>query len=518
MDKTSNQAMAKNTLFLYFRMALVIIVGLYSSRVILAALGVEDYGIYNVSGSVIAIFGFLSGAIGSSSSRFITVELGKCKSNNLQRLKRCFTTTRGVHGILAIIIILISETLGMWIFNNKCELPADRIDAAFWVFQFSVITAVLSIMTMPYNALVIAHEHMSIYAYLGVIDAILKLLICYAISMSPIDKLVFYALLVLIIQIVNYCFYMYYCKKHFNECSFGYSLDETFFKPILGFTGWTILGSLSYMALTQGATVMLSFFFGPAIVAARALANQIKFQIMNFINNYRMAVNPQILKRYSSGDVESSNKLIFLSTSISFYLMLMITIPLIFEMRFILELWLENVPKYTVEFSQITLLEILFVVYDLSFYMIFQATGRLKENALICPGMDLVAFIILYFIYMFGGNVLAIAWTMLLLTIMQGVIVKPYLAIRLFGYHLSDFLKIYMKNGIVVTLSFLLPLPFYYIFSPSMSRSFFIIIMSVIGVLIFSYLFGFDKTERNSIKDMVRPRIIKIMSILDKKE
>lgn len=507
-QNSSNKTIAQNTLFLYFRMALTILIGLYTSRVILQTLGVEDFGIYNIAGSVVALFGFLNGALAQSSSRYITIELGKLESNGIQHLKNCFTTTRAIHAILAGIILIICETIGLWILCNRCEIPTERLSAAIWTFQFSTLTAILSVTQAPFTALIIAHEQMKIYAYAGIIEVCLKLIICYCLLISPIDMLVFYALLLFLLQTFIMFFYKFYCKHNFQECSFKYTLDKRFFHPILNFSGWNLLGSLSYAALTQGATIIISLFFGPAIVAARAIAGQVKMQIMNFINNFRTAINPQILKRFSSGDIKSSKKLLFLSTNISFYLMLLIVLPLFFCTDFILKLWLKQVPPYTTEFLQITLIEILFVVYDISFYMIFQATGRLKENAIICPITDLIVLGIIYFIYHQGGNVLWIAWGMLFLTILQGGIIKPWLAIKLFNYQWNDFINIFYKNTLVLISSAILPSILYLKDEKTTIDQIYIMFLSCISVVIFSFLLGFSKQEKQNIKSLILSKII----------
>lgn len=503
MSNSSNKVIARNTFFMYLRMALITIVGLYSARVILNALGIVDYGIYNVAGSVVAMFAFLNGALATSSSRFLTIELGKQDKRDDGDLTRCFTTTRGIHGILALAILVISETIGMWLLCTQCEIPHERMNAAIWVYQISVITSMLSITLVPYSSLIIAHEHMVIYAYVGVIEAVLKLLVCYLIQISPIDSLVFYALLIFGIQVANNLFNRLYCKIKFSECSFKYSLDRKFFRPILGFSGWNLLGSFSYMAITQLATIMVSFFFGPAIVAARAIASHLKNYIISFINNFRVAVNPQILKKHAVGDITGCKKLIFFSTSISFYLMLVILIPFLFETDFILELWLKNVPEYAVEFSRVMIFELLTGIYGTSFYMIFQAYGRLKENAIICPITDILTMVIVGAIYFCGGPVLTIAWAILILSIIQSCIIKPILAIKLFNYRWSDFISVYSKNFLVLLTSSILPFVIYLICNNTVIGKIMVMIVSVFSVLVFTYFLGFCKDDRTKINDMI---------------
>lgn len=505
---SSGTNIAKNTLFMYFRMALITIVGLYSARVILNALGVVDYGIYNVAGSVVAMFGFLNGALAISSSRFLTIELGKTSQVSRNRLERCFATTRAIHAILAIGIFLIAETIGLWILNTKCEIPAERINAAMWVYQISVLTSLLSITLVPFSSMIVAYEHMKIYAYIGIIEAFFKLLICYLIQISPFDNLIFYAILVFVIQLCVYLFNRIYCKIKFEVCrDYKYSLDKEFLRPILSFSGWNLLGSFSYMAITQAATIVVSIFFGPAVVAARTIATQVKNHILNFINNFRVSVNPQILKKHAANDLEGSKKLIFISTNISFYLLLLILLPFLLEADFILKLWLKNVPDFTVEFTQITIFELMVSVYDASFYMIFQAYGRLKENALICSVTDLLTMIIVCIIYYFGGHILTIAWAILILSVIQGMYIKPMLAFRLFGYCSKDFLAVYATNAKVLIASSIIPLIVYYFFNDYLIGKFAVMFTSVVCVCLSSYYIGFSHEDRMRFRELILLKI-----------
>lgn len=496
MEKTSNKTIAKNTLFLYFRMALVTVVGLFTSRVILKYLGIDDYGIYNVAGSVVALFGFLTGALGGSSSRFITIEIGKINNNDNIQLVNCFKTTRSVHAILALLVFIIAETIGVWILYEKCNIPANRLNAAMWVYQISILTSLLNITQIPFTALIIAHERMFIYAYVSIFEVIAKLLICYLLIISPIDRLVFYAFLLLIIQVVTLGIYRIYCLRNFVECKLGYVIDKTFFKPLMSFSFWNLFGSLSYSALTQGATILISFFFNPALVAARSIANVVKNQVSNFVNNFRLAVNPQILKRHSSGDIEGSRRLLFFSCNISFYLMLIIVLPLLFETQFVLRLWLDEVPQFTTEFLQIVLLEMLVYVYDVTFYQIFQAEGRLKENAIICPITDFIVLVIIYVLYKYGGSVLWIAWGMLFLTILQGMIVKPYLAVSYFGYEWRNFIRVYFNHVCVLVASLPIPALITCYKEEYYGWNVLTIVASVISACASAYILGFNKQER----------------------
>lgn len=507
-DINSNKTIIKNTILLYFRMALVTVVGLYTSRVILEILGVDDFGIYTVAGSVVALFSFISGALGQSSSRYITVEVGKVKDGNITQLVNCFRTTRTIHGILALLIIVICESIGLWVLYNSA-IPIERMSAAFWVYQVSVITAILSVTQLPFTALIIAHERMGIYAYISIFEVIAKLAVCYMLIVSPIDRLIFYAILLFIIQILVFSTYRIYCKHQFLECSMAYGYDKSFFRPILSFSFWNLFGSLSYAALTHGAAIIVSFFFGPAIVAGRAIANQVKVHVINFVNNFRMAINPQILKRNAAGESESYKKLLFWSANITFYMMLIFVLPLFFVTDFVLKLWLKEVPPYSTEFLQISLFEMLFYVYDVVFYQIFQAEGKLKENAIICPIMDLVGMVIVYVVYLMGGCVLAIGWLMLILTLLQGMIVKPWLAVRMFNFKWYDFVDVYLNNLKVMIASLLIPLLIYYTIQHTVMINILLIFVSIITVLLSSYYIGMTAEERIKIWEVVLSKVKK---------
>lgn len=506
IDKSSNRTIAKNTVFMYFRMALVTIVGLYTSRVILATLGVDDYGIYKVAGSVVALFSFVTGALGQSSSRYLTVELGKVKNNDNSHLISCFRTTRTIHAFLAILILIVCETIGLLILYHS-SIPDERMTAAFWVFQISVITAMLHVIQIPFTALIIAHERMSIYAYISIFEAIAKLLVCYLLIKSPIDRLIYYAILLFAVQITVFFIYRLYSKYKFSECKMAYGYDKSFFRPIMSFSFWNLFGSLSYSALTQGTTILVSVFFGPAIVSGRAIANEVKQHVVNFVNSFRTAINPQILKRNAAGEIESYKQLLMWSANISFYMMLAFVLPLVFTSDFILDIWLKEIPPYASAFLKIALIEMLFYVYDVTFYQIFQAEGRLKENAIICPVMDFIGLAVVYVVYLLGGGVLTIAWMMLLLTALQGMIVKPWLAVRMFGFKWTDFFKVFINNLKVTIVAAVLPVIFYYTVRHSTGLNILLIGLSILMVLFSSFFVGMTSSERKSVIDIILSRV-----------
>ena len=298
---SNNKRIAKNTLLLYFRMLVTMAVSLYTSRVVLNILGVEDFGIYNVVGGIVAMFGFINGSMTSATQRYLTFELGQ---NNRAQLTKVFSTSLSIHGIISFLIIVLAETVGLWFLWNKMQIPADRMNAAFWVFQCSVAASVIMIMSVPYNAAIIAHERMSAFAYISIIEVSLKLLIVCFLRYFHTDKLILYAVLIVIVQFLIRLCYSWYCNRHFNETKYRWSWDKGLFKEMTGFASWNMFGSLAAITFTQGLNLLLNMFFGPVVNAARGIAVQAQTAIGQFSSNFQTALNPQITKSYATGDME----------------------------------------------------------------------------------------------------------------------------------------------------------------------------------------------------------------------
>lgn len=350
---SNNKRIAQNTLLLYFRMILTMAVSLYTSRVILNTLGVEDFGIFNVVGGVIAMLGFLNGSLSGASSRFITYELGKGNSGNMKKL---FSTILCIHFILAIIILLIGESVGLWFVYNKLVIPTERMPAALWVYHSSILTAIISIISVPYNSLIIAHERMNAFAYISIVEVTLKLFIVWMLTLFPYDKLIVYAILYLSIQLLVRMIYNHYCTKHFTESRTMPSFHPKQMKEIFVYASWTMNGYLAIVGYTQGINILLNLFFGPIVNAARGIATQVEHATITFVQNFQMATKPQIIKSYASNNLEYMHSLIIASSKYGFYLMLLISFPILLCVDSILSLWLGTVPDYTANFVRITLL------------------------------------------------------------------------------------------------------------------------------------------------------------------
>lgn len=396
----NNKRIAKNTLLLYFRMLFMMLVSLYTSRVVLNTLGVVDFGINNVVGGVIAMLGFLTGSLGAASSRYITYDLGK---GDLDVMKKTFGNIKSIHYILAGIILLLGETIGLWFMTTKLQIPEGREIAAFWVYQFSILSSMMAVITVPYNATIIAHEKMSAFAYITIVDAVLKLLIVYLLVVIPFDKLIIYAILLFCIQVFDQVVYIAYCSRHFKEVHTKCCYDKKLFREIFIFAGWTMNGNLAVIGYTQGLNILLNMFFGPVVNAARGIAVQVQNVCQQFCNNFQMALNPQLTKSYAQGDFQMMHRLLVKSSKFSFFILFFIAMPLMFEADIVLKAWLGIVPEHTVNFLR--LIMVVGLLYTLSNPVIVSvhATGRLKNFQLIEGTMLLMIVPIAYFLLKYCG-------------------------------------------------------------------------------------------------------------------
>ena len=486
---------------------LTMLVTLYTSRVILQALGIDDFGIYQTVGGIVGLLSFVNGALATGSSRFITYELG---SGDNEKLRKTFSSTLSVHIILALVIFVLAETLGLWFLNEKLNVPQSRLYAANWVYQISIITAILDITQVPYTAEIISHEKMDVYAYVGIYEVITKLIVCYLLYLGSFDKLIFYAFLLFMVQVSLILFYRFYCIKHFEESSFHFGIDRNIFIPIAKFSGWSLFAGLSITINNQGINIITNIFFGPAIVAARAISVQVNGAVCQFIDNIRTATNPQIVKLYAAGEYASSKKLLLNSTKFSFYLMFLLTLPIILLAQPILHLWLGVVPPYTKIFLQLILIQSLFSVFDTSFYTALYAKGQLKENALISPFLGFLVFPIVYILFKIGYSPIALSWATLILYFLLGMVIKPILIIKIANYSWKEIFEVYLKCFVVVVISTPIPVYVSCVLNEGTYLNYLVIlVVSICMVAFCSYFFGFDKNTKSIIKGIVYNKVFK---------
>lgn len=506
---SSNKTIAKNTLFLYFRMMFTMVVSLFTSRVVLQKLGVVDYGIYQAVGGVVGFLSFINGALATGSSRFLTFELGM---GDFEKLKRVFSTTLTIHIAIAILVVLIGETCGLWFLYNKLVIPAERMDAAVWVFHLSILATVFSFTQVPYNASIISHEKMSAFAFMSIYEVSAKLAIVYIIAIGNFDRLKLYALLLFLMRVSVMLMYRFYCGKHFKETKYSLSFDKSLFKEIASFSGWSIFAQISTALNSQGILILLNMFFSPAVVTARAISIQVNMAISQFVSNFRTAVNPQVVKRLASGDSKGSSHLLLESTKYSYYMMFLLCFPVCILASSILNIWLTEVPEYTVIFLQLIVIQSLFQVFDSSFYIALYAMGRLRENALLSPTLGLIRFPIVYLLFKAGYSPVVLSWASLITYALLGLVIKPILIVKIAHYNWKEILSVYRSCLLVTILALPLPLIANRIIASDTIVGFLVMVVitvAITGAVIM--LVGIEKTTRKRVFAFANTRVKNII-------
>lgn len=499
-----SKRIAKNTIFLYARLILVMGVQLYSSRVILDKLGVTDYGLYYVVFGVIGLLSFLNGTLSSGTSRFITFELGK---GDPKRLKTTFSTTLISHVLLAGIILLLGETIGLWYAHNVMVVPEGRMGAAMIVYQISILSTIISILQVPFTSEIMAHEEMNVYAYLGIYEACAKLAVVFLIIHTSFDKLICFAILQCVVVFTVFLFYVWYSKRCFQEVTFKRYFDKGIFKSILKFSGWNIIANLSNTLMSQGVIMLFNIFFAPVVVAAQAISNQISAALMQFVNNVRQAVNPQVIKLYADEQYKESQRLTFMSAEYIFDLLLLLGVPCIMVMPALLDLWLVDVPDYAVAFAQLIIIQDILGNFGAAFYTPMLAANKVSKNSVASVFLCLMQFALLWILFACGCGPLWARYLALLSCVIFSFIVKPYILWKDIDYNLKDIYKcIWQCMKIMMTVIAICVCIYLWIPQNSVIDSFIVVVLSVMVVAISSLLY-MDKNRRESLKILVLKRI-----------
>lgn len=506
-NQEKNKRIAKNTLLLYFRMFLMMGVSLYTSRVILQALGVEDYGIYNVVGGIVSMFSLLSGSLSAAITRFINYEMGK---NNLQKLNHIFSSSITVQCLLGCGVFILAETLGLWFLNYKMNIPVSRLEAANWIFQFSIITFIINLISIPYNALIIAHERMQAFAYISIMEALLKLGVAGLIFFSIFDKLILYGLLICLTSLVVRFVYGYYCKRHFEESKYHFIYDKALLKKIFNFAGWNFLGAGSSILMIQGVDILMNLFFGVTMNAARAVANQANNAIQQFTGNFSTAINPQITQSYAAGEITYTHKLVCEGSKYSYFLTLLLSLPIIFESPTVLNIWLDNVPNHAPLFLQLTLIITLISVFSNTLVTLMLATGNIKRYQITVGGLGMLILPFSYLGYKTGFPVETSYFIHITIFALQ-LVARLFLLKNMTGLQINYFVKNSILKGSYVTLlSIILPLLITTWLPPSFQRLILTITASTLSICISIYFIGIGPEE----KSILRSNITKIKSKL----
>ena len=496
----NNKRIAKNTLLLYVRMLFMMVIGLYTSRVILDKLGEVDFGIYNVVGGFVTMFAVISGAMTSATQRFLSFEIGKGKEGNV---KGIFSTMVYIHLFLALIILFLGEVLGVWFLNAHMNFPIGRYDAANWVFQLSLLVFILNVINVPYNGALIAYEKMSAFAYFSIFDAIFKLAICYVITLTPFDKLIMYAAFMALIQIALLLMYFFYCKSKFKECKFTGKFNREYGKKVGSFVSWNLIGSLAGVAKEQGVNVVLNIFFGPAVNAARGIAYQVLGKLNGFVSNFQMAMNPQIIKNYASGELVSLYKLVFRGAKFSYLLLLTLSLPIVVEASLVLSLWLKEVPQFTVIFLQITIFTALINTLSNPLIITMHATGKVRDYQVVVGCLSLLTLPLVYIALKLGA---APYMAMVIAFLVELVchFARLYMLVRSIDFPMVAFLRSVTFRMVLITMiSLVLPALAHQTIDITSWRFIVVCILSLMSTIGFGYYLGFNKADRNILRTKV---------------
>lgn len=505
MSSYRTSRVAKNTVMLYIRMTFTMFVSLYTSRVVLNTLGVVDYGINNVVGGTVAFLSFLVFSMNTATQRFLNVAMAK---NDEEEIRHVFSISVTIHFIILLFVFIIGEVAGLWLLYNKLVIPADRMTAAFWLFQFTMISTCTTIMSIPYNAEVIAHEKMSIYAWLSILDVVLKLIVVYLLVLSPVDKLITFGFLTMCTFILNRLLYTIYCKRNFKECKYSIHFPRKLFKEMIVFASWDLLGVFAWACATQGATILLNMFFGPTVNAARGIAGTVLGAVKGFSSNFTTALNPAITKAYASKDYGYMNKLMFSGSKLVFILLFTIMLPLFIKCHYVLELWLKIVPNYSVSFIRILLVQTLIVTMWTPLFVSGLATGKIKSFGFITSCLNICQIVVCYIILKCNASPVIVVSTLAVWEIMA-YSVQFYTLSRLIDFKYTDYLfKVELRCLFVIVISALLSYPILIHLKDGFIMLMISCVITTIFSLCFSYLFLLDKMEKTFVKNKII-RIIK---------
>lgn len=503
----NNKRIAKNTLLLYFRMLLMMFVTLFTSREVLDKLGVTDYGIYNVVGGVVAMLGFLNSSMSNAVQRYLSFEIGK---NNEAGVNRIFNVSLFAHAGIAVFVFIVMEIVGVWYLNTHMNIPAERMDAANWVLQCSIFTTLFTIVQVPYNAIIISKEQMGIYAYISILEVVLKLLVVYMLAIGNFDKLKLYSVLIMVVTIGIVMIYRFYCTRKYKEAKFKLIKDWNLLKQIVGFASWNMLGELAWVFTGQGVNIILNSFFGPVVNAARGLAEQVNGAVNRFVANFQTAVNPQLIKNYASDQLGEMKTLLFRSTRFSYYLLLALSLPIILKMDFILHLWLKEVPDYTVGFCQLVLVSSLVSTLSNLLAQVARAYGKIRNYQIIVSIFLFLNFPLSYIVLKFGCSPLSSMFVNIGVNTML-LFVRLRLTNRMIQMTYGSFIRNVLFPVIIVTaVALVIPLIIYFMLDNSIISFIIVCLVSFVSVGVSTYALGMNANERLYILAAISKIITKI--------
>ena len=501
MHENNNTKIAKNTLYLYLRLIVTTIIGLYTSRVVLKALGIDDFGLYNVVGGIISMLAALGSTMSIASFRFMSIELGR---NDIEELKSVFNSSIIIHFFLAILLLILAETLGLWFIINKIIVPEGRLTSVLWAYQFSILTCIVMIISAPYNNCLLVHEKMNAYALFSMLEAILKLTIVFLLGIGGIDKLIEYSFLIFCIQLLMRGLYGIYCSKNFVETKFSWKYNKSQLTKMLSFTGWNFISILANIGYTEGLNILLNIFFGPAVNAARAITVQVESKVALFGRNIQEAINPQIMKSYGSNNLEYMNQLIINSSRFSFFLLYVIAFPLFVLTDKILIYWLDIVPDYTNIFVKLIIFAVIINALQNPLITATNAVGKIKKYNIIL-GLTLIGIIPIAYICLESGAEAYIVFIIQIIFMVITLIIRLYFVSSLLRFPIILYLR-QVVFYIILILSISVPVYFLLELLPHEDFVSFLIkgIISFLLSITIVYFIGLNNKERVFVKSKIK--------------
>lgn len=508
-EQTNRKTIAKNTMLMYIRMGFSMLVSLYTSRVILQVLGVTDMGIQSTVGGVVGFMTFISSALSNGTSRFLTVALGK---GDKKEMSETFSTTFWVHLFLALIFVIGLESVGIWFLYNKLIIPPQRMDAAVWCFHLSTFAIIFNLTQVPYRASLVAHEKFNMFAYMGMLSVCLRLVIVYMLTLFDFDKLKLYSVLFFMVSLGMMTFYRWYCNRYFEECRLRFTFNKEIFKPILGFSGWQLFASSAIACSNQGILILLNMFFSPAVVAARSISLHVNHTARQFMDSFRSASNPQIIKKYAAGDHDGSKKLLFETTKYCYFLMLLTCLPTYLLSYQLLYVWLGQVPEYTDIFVRLIVIQSIIQTFNSGFYTAIYAKGRMRENAISAPIILFSAFPIVYVLFKMGASPVALSYAYIISYAVQAFIQKPLILVKYIDYKWSDFNPLFWNCFKVTVAGCIIPIFFRYGFINHLTSNHYIIFFSVGSISVLStsvaiWHIGLEKEMRAKLLSFLKKKL-----------
>ncbi len=503
-SQSNNRRIAKNTVMLYMRMFLSMVVSLFTSRIILDSLGVDNFGIYNVVGGFVAMFSLMSGALSNSVSRFLTFELGK---GEIENLKRTFSTSLNVMFLLSLVVLLVGETVGLWFLNYKVNIPVDRMGAANLVYQLSIVTFIIGLVSVPYNASIISHEKMSAFAYIGIFEIMMRLVIVYTLYVSPIDKLKTYAILLFLLSLMVRMIYGVYCHRHFEETRYKPIFDRQLLRQMTGFAGWNFLAQGACQLNNSGVNLLINIFFGVTLNAARGIASQVNNAVGQFTSNFMVALSPQITKSFANGEYEAMHKLVFRGAKFSYFMTLFFLVPICLETDYILRLWLKTVPDYSVEFVRWTLYISALNMLSSTLITGLHASGNIKRYMIIVGIVEVVNFPLTWIAFKLGASPLYSYYiyfaVYFVLAFLRLVLIKDLIKMR--GARFVR--EVYVKVAAVTVTAPILPILIMLTMPSGFLRLVVVTAASMLSTVAAVYVLGLTREERKMIANICKERL-----------